>query len=153
MSFYIDASEFVTMGNAFASAGARIPQLTQPRLVKMGTAVRDNARRNIKSKSGRLAGSGKVTPLGTMLVEVRFQAINNGFDYAGAVEFGRGPVRPIRAKVLRFEAGGKTVFTRYAGPAPAQRFLERGLQSSMGQIDREVTALETDIVKAIESAI
>ena len=44
--------------------------------------------------------------------------------HAKYIEFGRGPVFPIRAKALRWWSGSRTpIFARHAGPARAQPFM------------------------------
>jgi hypothetical protein len=43
--------------------------------------------------------------------------------YAGYVHDGRGEVRPVRAKALRFVIGGRTIFATKVGPARAQPWL------------------------------
>jgi hypothetical protein len=153
MGYSVDFSEVINLGTGMAAVAGRVPQIVDPRFMKIGTAIRDNARGNINSKSGALAASGTAKKIGMMLVEVRFQAFNKGFNYAAAVEYGRGPIVPIRAKVLRFEVGGAVVFTKRAGPAKAQKYLERGISQAEGIIVREALGMETDLVKAIEAAL
>ena len=152
MSWSIDASEIARMGAGFSSVSARVPEIVEPGLQRAATKIRDKAKGNINHKSGKLGASGKVTKIGRMVYEVRFEAFNKGFNYASAVEFGRGPVRPINAKVLRFNVGGKTVFTKYAGPAPAQRFLGRVVDSADSILAPEIAKMETDLVRAIEAS-
>lgn len=43
--------------------------------------------------------------------------------YAKWVEYGRGPVRPVRAKFLRFRIGGKLIFAKFCKPAAARPFI------------------------------
>lgn len=50
--------------------------------------------------------------------------------YAPWVEFGRGPVKPVRARMLRWEGKGGTVYAKSAGPAKAQPFLGPALESA-----------------------
>lgn len=153
MGWSIDFSEVIQLGNGMNAVAGRVPDIVDPHFMKVGEAIRDNARKNIKNKSGKLAAGGKVKKLGKMLVEVRFEAFNKGFNYAGAVEFGRGPVVAIRAKVLRFEVGGKIVFAKRVGPSKPVKYLERGIDQTAPTIASVALKMETDLVKAIEAAI
>ena len=59
-------------------------------------------------------------------------------DYAKYVIFGRGPVRPIRAKALRWVTkGGKVVFAKYAKPSKPNDFPARGWQAARPDIVRQ----------------
>jgi len=46
--------------------------------------------------------------------------------HAGYIEYGRGPIRPVRATVLRFfdKKTGKLVFTKYVGPTEPMPFMQ-----------------------------
>ncbi|MEM3646532.1 MAG: HK97 gp10 family phage protein [Thermofilum sp.] len=47
-------------------------------------------------------------------------------EYASFVEFGRGPVYPVRARALRIELeSGETIFRKSARPAAGRHFIER----------------------------
>src|SRR5690554_5921048 len=46
-------------------------------------------------------------------------------SYAKYVEYGRGPVRPKRAKALRFKAGGSYIYVKYARPTKGKYFMRR----------------------------
>ena len=50
--------------------------------------------------------------------------------YAKFVEYGRGPVRPVRAKVLHWDG----VFTKYAGPAAPRPFIRPAAATIAGEI-------------------
>ena len=84
--------------------------------------VRDRAKANLTSASrvntGKLRDSIKATR--TMQTPtVSTWSVGTDLFYAGWQEYGRGPVRPIRAKVLRFRPKGSStfIFRPYAGPA------------------------------------
>lgn len=63
--------------------------------------------------SGQADGGGYVT-------------VGTDVFYAIYVEYGRGPIRPVTAKVLHWidKKTGKDVFASYAGPAEARPFFE-----------------------------
>ena len=156
MAYDVDFSDVTILRSGLTSAsGGKVVALARPRFHRIGTAVRDNAKRNIKHKSGKLGNSGTVkTNAGGRSIEtvIEFKALNNGFNYALSIEYGRRGFGPKNAKALRFEIGGKVIFTQWVGPAPAQYFLRRGLEQSMPVMVREFQALEMDIVRMIEAA-
>lgn len=152
MAYEIDVSQVIAFGGKMtALGGGQVPKIARPSFLFMGFTVLTNARANIHSRTGRLAGSGTNRSTGPLEQTVEFKAFNKGFNYAAAVEYGRGPVVPIRAKVLRFEVGGAVVFAKRAGPAKAQKFLERGIQQAMPTIAAECGRLETKLAKAVEA--
>lgn len=53
-------------------------------------------------------------------------------EYASFVNNGRGPVRPIKAKVLHWRAGGQSFFRTESGPAAPRPFFDDATQ----QIER-----------------
>lgn len=64
--------------------------------------------------------------------EVSNTANNKGFAYYWAVDKGRGPIRPVNAKALRFFArDGQVVFAKSAKSAPAQHLTEQSLANLM----------------------
>jgi len=68
----------------------------------------------------------------TLESEVSNSANNKGFAYFWAVDQGRGPIRPVNAKALRFRAkDGNIVFSKYAKAAPAQHLTDRSLKRLM----------------------
>ena len=71
--------------------------------------------------------------MGTLLSSIRIlnETKNNievgtDIDYAGYIEYGRGPVRPINAKFLHWidKASGKDVFAKFAKATEPSPFLE-----------------------------
>lgn len=66
--------------------------------------------------------------LASLSSEVSNTADNKGFHYFWAVDRGRGPIRPVNAKALRFvAAGGEVVFAKSAKAAPAQHLTEQSM--------------------------
>lgn len=49
--------------------------------------------------------------------------VENRAPYASYIEHGRGPVRPKRAKFLRFQIAGRWVFSKGVGPSAPRPFL------------------------------
>lgn len=152
MAYEIDISQLVRFGQGMTTLGSgRVVELARPRFRAMGEAVLKQARGNINNRSGKLSRSGTNEATGPLEQTVRFSAMNRGFDYAGAVEFGRGPVVARPGKMLRFEIGGQVLFRKRVGPAKAQRVLERGIQQAMPVIDSQARQLEGDCARAVEA--
>lgn len=61
------------------------------------------------------------------------QIIDSKKDYAQYIEYGRGPVRAINAKVLRFVIGGEVIFRKSVGPAKAQPYIRDSLNAAEGK--------------------
>lgn len=121
---------------------------------RSGQHARDRANERIRHKSRKLANSAKVRTASSaqsVTTTVEWKAINKGFDYAVAVNFGRGPVVAKRAKALRFEVNGEIIFRKSVGPAPAQHFAEKGLQAAEPQIVAEHRAARDRIIRRIEA--
>ena len=156
MMIEVDLSELTAWqaGIQALSAG-EVLQMAQPHFETSIKAINDNAKRNVRSRSGRLVGSGFTSTVVTgnaIVSESDFLARSErGFPYPVAIEFGRRGFGPVQAKALRFEVGGKVVFTQRVGPAPAQHFHTRGLTQATPVIFREMQALETEIARAIEA--
>jgi len=58
------------------------------------------------------------------------QVIDNSKEYAQYVEYGRGPVRAINAKALRFVIDGKVLFRKSVGPMKAQPFVNESIRAA-----------------------
>ena len=63
--------------------------------------------------------------------------VGTNVPYAKYVEEGRGPVVPIRAKVLVFTVNGQTVFARRVGPAKGRFMFKRAFEQNQGNVERE----------------
>ena len=89
---------------------------------------------NCKNPSGMLASSITAESNGehSILIGTRINHI-----YPMSVEYGRGPVYPIRAKALAFYVDtGELVFRKSAGPAKPRPFVEPAFDKTMEAIDR-----------------
>lgn len=77
--------------------------------------------KNENIDTGGLLGSIRIFELGQDYVIVGTDA-----PHAGYIEYGRGPIRPVRATVLRFfdKKTGKLVFTKYVGPTEPMPFMQ-----------------------------
>ncbi len=69
--------------------------------------------------------------------------------YADWVEYGRGPVRPIHAKMLRWFVNGRPVFSMYSKPSKPRLFMTRG--AKMAEID-SYYQINGHVTKAIRQA-
>lgn len=105
------------MRRAGDRAAGRAAETTQRR-VREGIVATD------RIGSGKMLDGVAVTRQGPGLYRV-----SSSESYARFQEFGRGPVRPIRAKALRFKPKGSSsyVFATYVRPDPGGHFYERAL--------------------------
>lgn len=70
--------------------------------------------------------------------------VGTNVKYAKWVEEGRGAIRPVRAKMLRFKLkSGKVVFTKYASPSKPKPFLRPSFIE-------QVKIFKTDMKKLVE---
>lgn len=68
--------------------------------------------------------------------------------YPLCVEFGRGEVRPVRAKALHwFTLSGDEVFSKYSSPAPPRPFVKPAYEETS---DRAVDIVKEEIYNATE---
>lgn len=58
------------------------------------------------------------------------QIIDNSKEYAQYVEYGRGPVRAVNAKALRFVIDGQVFFRKSVGPMKAQPFVNESIRAA-----------------------
>lgn len=84
-------------------------------------------------RTGRLKSSITVsTPPHPFGPRTMYGGVGTDVEYATWVHEGRGPVRPIRARVLHWIGpDGESIFRPYAGPAEGQPFLRRAMEDVM----------------------
>lgn len=108
---------------------------------KSGKHARDRANALLKHKTGRLGKSAQphtqISGSQVKTVVTWSAKSRSGFDYAFAVDRGRGPVVAKRAKALHFFIDGQEFFRKRVGPAKAQHFTDRGLQAAEALIIAE----------------
>lgn len=97
---------------------SRAASITQMR-VKEGIALTDRVR------TGKMLNRVHVRQVAPARYQVRSDE-----PYSHWQERGRGPVRPVRAKALRFKPKGAEyfVFAQYVRPDPGGHFFKRALQ-------------------------
>lgn len=83
--------------------------------------ARQNLANHRNVDTGGLMGSIKIFESGKDYIVVGTDA-----PHAGFIEFGRGPIKPVRATVLRFfdKKKGKLIFTKYVGPTEPMPFMQ-----------------------------
>ena len=57
-------------------------------------------------------------------------------DYAPYVEYGRGEVRPVNAKALRFVVNGELIFTKRSAPVAAKPFMAQAKAAAENEAPR-----------------
>jgi len=94
-------------------------------LVKLGDSIvaeaRSNLQNNTNINSGTLLSSIRILDEGE-----NFVLIGSDLPYAGYIEYGRGPVRPINGEWLHWidKQTGKDVFAKFAKATEPSPFLE-----------------------------
>lgn len=61
--------------------------------------------------------------------------------YAGWIEYGRGPVRPVNGAFLRFNVGGRWVTTKFSRPAAARPFIRPAVEHESLQLESKLLTL------------
>lgn len=105
---------------------AELDRITNNIEVKLTAAVKECAEEiaaeEKKNTKGKLSES--------FIVEQKNIAsfvVDNTKEYAIYVEKGRGPVRAIRAKALRFWLNGEIIFRKSVGPMAPQPFIQKSI--------------------------
>lgn len=154
-AFNIDIREITRLADGLSRESGRLVrnELTTA-MDKSTTHVVNASKRRVNNKTGRYSASfqrqTKVSASGVLGIITNAAKSATGFVYAYTLEFGRGPVRALRAKALRFEIGGVVLFRKSVGPAPAQHIMEYGLRDAVPQIDGEFNAARDRIAARLE---
>lgn len=148
-----DTSEIRAFARQFDGADRIVMNELTTAFDRGGTVILERARGNINHWRGGLSRGGKKTTsvsARSIRTLVEFIAMNKGFNYAIAVEFGRGAIEARNGRVLRFQLrSGQILFRKRVGPAKPQFFLTRAFDASKGSIDREVDAAAARIVARV----
>jgi hypothetical protein len=75
-----------------------------------------------------------------------------GFPYPMAVEFGRRGFSARPGKYLRFEIGGRVIYTKRVGPAKARPFMRPSLERLRPLVPREYRAALQRALHALAAA-
>ena len=120
------------------AVGALLSDVTNAASQRAAYRVRDRAKQNLTAagrvNTGKLRDSIKATR--TMQTPtVSTWSVGTDLFYAGWQEYGRGPVRPVKAKVLRWRPKGSStfIFRPYAGPAAGAHYLRDAYRTTTVQ--------------------
>jgi phage gpG-like protein len=97
-------------------------------MYRRGQQVRNRAIQLAGVDTGRLRASISIDLVpreGTLAVRV-----GTPVEYAGVHHEGHGAIRPVRAKVLAFQVGGRWIFTSYVRPVPGTEFIKKALPAA-----------------------
>lgn len=149
-SIGFDTTEIRRFARQFDGADRIVMNELTTAFDRSGAKILADARGNINHWHGGLSKGGKkrtTVSARTIQTIVEFIARRGSFNYAQAVEFGRGPVVAKRARFLRFELrSGEVLFRKRVGPAKAQRFLGRAFETNRALVNRNVDAAAARIV-------
>lgn len=91
--------------------------------------ARSNLQNNAHVYTGELNAS-----IGILESGPNFVVVGSRLPYAGYIEYGRGPVRPVNAKFLHyFTKDGKEIFSKYSKATEPSPFLEPAVISKTSQ--------------------
>jgi hypothetical protein len=145
LSFSIDFSQIRRIARQYQGADRVVMNELTTAMARSAEHARQAANSLIRHKTGRLA---RETDVRTNVFARRIEGIVRWLaPYAKWVAYGRGPVVAKRAKALRFEIDGVIFFRKRVGPAPAQRFNERGLARAIPAIEGEFRAAMARIAR------
>jgi hypothetical protein len=154
--FHIDIREITRLADGLGRESGRIVrnELTTA-MDRSNVHVKDAAIARHNRKSGGYAGAfklqTKVSASGVLgLIDNIVRSKKGGFPYAVSLEFGRKAFSAVKAKALRFEIGGVTIFAKSVKAAPAQHLLEYGLRDATPRIEGEFAAARDRIAAKLE---
>lgn len=133
-AFSIDYSDLQKAAYSFEQG----PKIMQRETLKgMRLAVEDTrkiTRQGMPYKSGKLQANMPTSVIQRASnVEGQIKAAEK---YAIWANDGRGPVRPVNKKFLRFRIDGKEIFTKFVKAFAGYHFMEKGLAASQTAITR-----------------
>lgn len=149
-SFHMDNRELMEVAWSFEGA----PKIVQSETRKAMTLAVSDTRENIRERAphgetGKIRSGLETRILQTNALRRDVNAVGAApgitgevripdakVPYAKWVNNGRGPIRPVIKKWLRFRWHGRIVFTKYVRPKRGVFFMERGLADSKANIDR-----------------
>ncbi len=107
-------------------------------LHEVGVAAVDEIRSNIQNEGHVVTGE-TLASVGIYGESALSVSVGSDKESAIYLEYGRGPVRPVRAKALHFTSkDGDEVFTKYSGPAEATGVFERGVLAAVPRKIEEI---------------
>lgn len=137
----IDISDLVSLARTVQGAEPVVKRNLSKGGRKAGFIVEGNAKVEAPVRDGTLRasiGPPKVSQSGiATTIEVKAHA-----EHAYVVHEGRGEIRPVNAKVLRWEGPNGVVFAMRSGPVKPNPYMDRGLKKS-----------ETAIYRAFDQAL
>ena len=126
-------NDLETMGHDVAKSISETQKSYQEQFIRMNGTIR----------SRKMLNSIEVTEDGMGTVHVGNTAFSDeGFPYPLSIEHGRGPVYPVKAKLLRWwDKNGDVVFAKSAGPAKARPFVAPSQEYTLDDVDKIVDDL------------
>lgn len=144
MDLRIDASDLAALAGRLNGAGGVVRQEVGAAMQRSTLAVQREAQVAAPVVTGHLRRSiaSTATP--------EEGTVGTNVPYARAVHDGRGEVRPVRARVLRWVMpNGTVVFAMRSGPTKPNPFLRRALDSQRPAILREFRQIGPRVAKRI----
>jgi phage gpG-like protein len=132
MEIHIDSSQVDALAKRYRGAGAIVQSEMLGAMKRSTFRLEGQAKKETPVKTGTLRRSITSNPVTPTL-----GVVGTNVPYAKWVHNGRGPITAGPGKMLRFEIGGTVFFRKSVGPAKANPFMRRAMQSQRGAIRAE----------------
>lgn len=143
MELNVDISEIIAFGAKSEAVIAHIPVELDRAGRATGLAVQRFAQSGVAVATGTAKANIRVDKVDASLSGVEIVVASTaqsaaGYPYTWVLEKGTtGDIVPVKAKSLRFEVGGKTVFTKRVKQRPARPFMAPALVAAAPFIDQQ----------------
>jgi hypothetical protein len=132
MEIHIDSSQVNALAARYKGAPAIVRSEMLGAMKRSTFRLEGQAKKETPVKTGTLRRSITSNPVTPTL-----GVVGTNVPYAKWVHNGRGPITAGPGKMLRFEIGGTVLFRKSVGPAKANPFMKRAMQSQRGAIRAE----------------
>jgi phage gpG-like protein len=132
MEIHIDSSQVDALAKRYRGASAIVQSEMLGAMKRSTFRLEGQAKKETPVKTGTLRRSITSNPVTPTL-----GVVGTNVPYAKWVHNGRGPITAGPGKMLRFEIGGTVLFRKSVGPAKANPFMRRAMQSQRGAIRAE----------------
>jgi phage gpG-like protein len=132
MEIHIDSSQVDALAKRYRGAGAIVQSEMLGAMKRSTFRLEGQAKKEAPHKTGTLRRSITSDPVTSTL-----GIVGTNIPYAKWVHNGRGPITAGPGKMLRFKIGGTVLFRKSVGPAKANPFMRRAMQSQRGAIRAE----------------
>lgn len=116
----------------------QLKALEQPVANAIAEQLKSNQEIIIATKhfiTGKMVGSVEISNEGSDYIVGNTATSVDGFPYPLAIKTGRIEVYPVEKSVLRWFEGGQPVFAKRSGAVAPDPFVERSINTTMGEVE------------------